>query len=127
MPERPLAAFTLVLLGGAIVLITGVLVLAEVFTGRVSIIDVIRPTMPRFISEFLDDMSVGILASIFGIIIIVGSILIVTGAQPNIRSGAIAALFFVILSLLLVAGGFYIGFLLVFVGSILALLWRPPM
>jgi hypothetical protein len=126
MPERPLTAFTLVLLGGAIVLITGVLVLAEVFTGRVSIIDVIRPTMPRFIDEYLDDMSVGILASVFGIIIIVGSILIVTGALPNIRSGAIAALFFVILSLLLVAGGFYIGFLLVFVGSILALLWRPP-
>ncbi|MFZ8782407.1 MAG: hypothetical protein ACO2OR_00235 [Desulfurococcaceae archaeon] len=126
MPERPLTAFALVLLGGAIVLITGVLVLAEVFTGRVSIIDVLRPTMPRFIDEYLDDMSVGILASVFGIIIIVGSILIVTGAQPNIRSGAIAALFFVILSLLLVAGGFYIGFLLVFVGSILALLWRPP-
>jgi len=126
MPERPLSAFALVLLGGAIVLITGVLVLAEVFTGRVSIIDVLRPTMPRFIDEYLDDMSVGILASVFGIIIIVGSILIVTGAQPNIRSGAIAALFFVILSLLLVAGGFYIGFLLVFVGSILALLWRPP-
>lgn len=126
MPERPLTAFTLVLLGGAIVLITGVLVLAEVFTGRVSIIDVIRPTMPRFIDEYLDDMSVGILASVFGIIVIVGSILIVTGALPNIRSGAIAALFFVILSLLLVAGGFYIGFLLVFVGSILALLWRPP-
>jgi len=126
MPERPLTAFALVLIGGAIVLITGVLVLAEVFTGRVRIIDVLKPTMPRFIEENLDDMSVGILASIFGIIIIVGSILIVTGALPNVRSGAIAALFFVILSLLLVAGGFYIGFLLVFVGSILALLWRPP-
>jgi hypothetical protein len=125
MPERPLTAFTLVLLGGAIVLIAGVLILAEVFTGRVRIIDVIRPTMPRFIEENLDDMSVGILASIFGIIIIVGSILIVTGALPNVRSGAITALFFVILSLLLVAGGFYIGFLLVFVGSIIALLWRP--
>jgi hypothetical protein len=126
MPERPLTAFTLVLIGGAIVLITGVLILAEVFTGRVRIIDVLRPTMPRFIEEYLDDMSVGLLASIFGIIIIVGSILIVTGALPNVRSGAIAALFFVILSLLLVAGGFYVGFLLVFVGSIMALLWKPP-
>jgi hypothetical protein len=126
MPERPLSAFALVLIGGAIVLITGVLILAEVFTDRVRIMDVIRPTMPRFIDEYLDDMSVGILASIFGIIIIVGSILIVTGALPNVRSGAIAALFFVILSLLLVAGGFYIGFLLVFVGSIMALLWKPP-
>jgi hypothetical protein len=126
MPERPLTAFALVLIGGAIVLITGALILAEIFTGRVNIIDAIRPTMPRFIEESLDDMSVGILASIFGIIIIVGSILIVTGALPNVRSGAIAALFFVILSLLLVAGGFYIGFILVFVGSIIALLWRPP-
>jgi len=126
MPERPLSAFALVLIGGVIVLATGVLITVEALTGRVRIIDLIRPTIPDIIEENLGTLEIGLLGAIFGLIIVVGSILIVTGVIPNVRSGAIAALFFAIMSLLLVAGGFYIGFLLTFVGSILGLVWRPP-
>jgi hypothetical protein len=126
MPERPISAFALVLIGGAIILITSVLVLAEYFTGRVRVIDVLNPTIPPFIRDNIGDMEIGIIGSIFGILVIVGSILIVTGNIANIRGGAIEALFFAILSLFIVAGGFYLGFLLAFVGTIMALLWKPP-
>jgi hypothetical protein len=126
MPERPITAFALVLIGGAIILITSVLVLAEYFTGRVRVIDVLNPTIPPFIRNNIGDMEIGILGSIFGILVIIGSILIVTGNIANVRGGAIEALFFTILSLLIVAGGFYLGFLLAFVGTIMALLWKPP-
>jgi hypothetical protein len=121
MPERPITAFALVLIGGAIILITSVLVLAEYFTGRVRVIDVLNPTIPPFIRNNIGDMEIGIIGSIFGILVIIGSILIVTGNIANIE-----ALFFAILSLLIVAGGFYLGFLLAFVGTIMALLWKPP-
>jgi hypothetical protein len=126
MPERPISAFALVLIGGAIILITSVLVLAEYFTGRVRVIDVLNPTIPPFIRNNIGDMEIGIIGSIFGILVIIGSILIVTGNIANVRGGAIEALFFAILSLLIVAGGFYLGFLLAFVGTIMALLWKPP-
>jgi len=126
MPERPLTPFALVLIGGVLILLVGILVLAEFFTGRVQIIDVINPTIPPIIRNNLDDLSIGLLVSIFGILVIIGAILIVTGHPANIRGGAIEALFFAIVSLLVAAGAFYIGFLLVFVGSIAALLWKPP-
>ena len=126
MPERPLTPFALVLIGGVLILLVGILVLAEFLTGRVQIIDVINPTIPPIIRNNLDDLSIGLLVSIFGILVIIGAILIVTGHPANIRGGAIEALFFAIVSLLVAAGAFYIGFLLVFIGSIAALLWKPP-
>ncbi len=126
MPEKPLTPFALVIIGGIIILLTGVLVIAEALTGRVRVVDVINPTIPPIVRNNLGDLEIGLLAAIFGIIIIAGSILIITGTIGNVRGGSIAALFFAILSLFLVAGGFYIGFLLTFVGSILGLLWKPP-
>jgi hypothetical protein len=68
----------------------------------------------------------GILAYIYGILVIVGALLIYTGEMRKVRIGGELVLTFSILSLFSASiGGALLGFILGLVGGILALTWKP--
>jgi len=68
--------------------------------------------------------SVGLLS---GIIMTAGSFLMNSENRSRVRTGAILVLIFTIVGALFTVGGFVLGFVLGLVGSILGLVWRPPL
>lgn len=71
-------------------------------------------------------MIMGVLGIVWGILTLVGAILMNSEDKGRVRTGAILVLIFSILSWFGAAGGIFIGFLLGLIGSILGLTWNPP-
>ncbi|MEM2176747.1 MAG: DUF6114 domain-containing protein [Archaeoglobaceae archaeon] len=121
MGEKPTAAFILSLIGGILILLAGI-VFAVVF-GILGAALSIVPGIGVPLGGFL--IGVGILGLIFGILVIVGALMINSGEKGRVTTGSIIVLVFSILSLFVVGGGFIIGFILGLIGGILGLVWKP--
>ncbi|MEM4155355.1 MAG: DUF6114 domain-containing protein [Archaeoglobaceae archaeon] len=70
-------------------------------------------------------IGLGIVGLVFGVLVIVGALMINSGEKGRVTTGSIIVLVFSILSLFVVGGGFIIGFLLGLIGSIIGLAWKP--
>ncbi len=126
MGERPTAAFVLSLISGILVLLTGILML--VAAGLVSSISgELVPGIPYPLELIGSLIAIfGVVGLIFGILILVGAVMIYSGEPSKVKIGSILVLVFSILSLFIVGGGFFIGFILGLIGGILGLIWKPP-
>lgn len=120
MAEKPTAAFVLSLLGSIFIIIGG-LIYAVIFSIIGGIFDFIG-----FGGLGAMAMIMGVLGIVWGIIALVGAIMMNSEDKGRVRTGAILVLIFSILSWLGAAGGIFIGFLLGLIGSILGLTWNPP-
>lgn len=119
MAEKPTAAFALSLIG-AIFIIIGALV---------------NLIFASIIGSYIGFLGFGgwggalivmaALGMVWGILTLVGAIMINSGDTSKVRIGAILVLIFSILSWFGAYGGIFIGFLLGLIGSILALTWKP--
>jgi ribosomal protein L40E len=67
----------------------------------------------------------GLLGIVWGIIILVGAINLRSNPSQHVTWGVII-LVFSLISWWGAAGGFFIGFLLAFIGGIMAIVWVPP-
>ncbi len=119
MAEKPTAALVLSLLG-AIFIILGGLVYSVIFSFIGGIFDFIG-----FGGIGTMTMIIGILGIVWGILALVGAIMMNSSDKGKVRTGAILVLIFSIISWFGAAGGFFIGFLLGLIGSILGLTWNP--
>jgi hypothetical protein len=119
MAEKPTAAFVLSLLG-AIFIIIGGLVYAVIFSIIGGVFDFIGLGGLGGLVTII-----GILGIVWGILVLVGAIMMNSEDKGKVRVGAILVLIFSILSWFGTAGGFFIGFLLGLIGSILGLTWNP--
>jgi len=119
MAEKPTAAFVLSLLG-AIFIIIGGLVYAVIFSIIGGIFDV-------FGFGGLGGLFtiIGVLGIVWGILVLIGAIMMNSEDKGKVRTGSILVLIFSILSWFGAAGGLVIGFLLGLIGSILGLTWKP--
>ena len=120
MSEKPTAAFILVLIGGVLIFLNGLILLA-LSTIAAAIAATIVP-LPHIATLIIALGSIGL---IFGILLIIASIKINSGNPSMVRTWSIVALILSILSLFL-CNGFIIGFILALVGAILGLIWKPP-
>ncbi|MEM2045896.1 MAG: hypothetical protein QXO20_06960 [Candidatus Bathyarchaeia archaeon] len=121
MVEKPTAAFALSLIAGILILLGGIF---GAILGTIG--GVMVGAIPGF--GWLGGLIValGLLGLIFGILVIVGAVMINSGEQGKVKTGSIIVLIFSILSLFAGGtGGFVIGFILGLVGSILGLTWKP--
>lgn len=121
MGEKPTAAFVLSLIGSIFIIIGGLIVAA---------IGAIGGTAFGMIPDFglLAGLMImlGVLGFIFGIIALIGAIMINSEEKGKVKTGSILVLVFSILSLFVGGtGGFVIGFILSLIGSILGLTWKP--
>jgi len=117
--ERPTAAFVLSLIGGIFILI-GSLV-SSILVGIIGGAMMLIPFLEGFGALIILIAVIGI---IFGILIIIGALMINSGDPSRVRTGSILVLILSILSLF-TGGGFIIGFILALIGSILGLVWKP--
>jgi len=121
MAEKPTAAFVLSLTGGIFILLGGIIATYIWIIGSAAMS--IIPGFGLFSGLII---ALGILGLIFGIIVILGAIMINSGEREKVRTGSILVLIFSILSLFVGGtGGFIIGFILSLIGSILGLTWKP--
>jgi hypothetical protein len=120
MAEKPTAAFVLSLLGSIFIIIGG-LIYAVIFSIIGGVFDFIG-----FGGLGAMAMIMGVLGIVWGILTLVGAILMNSEDKGRVRTGAILVLIFSILSWFGAAGGIFIGFLLGLIGSILGLTWNPP-
>ncbi len=108
--EKPTAAFVLSLIAAIFILLNGVVI----------------AVYGAILFAFFPGVAVLIAAVglIFGILVLVGAILLWT--NPNMHAaGGILVLLFSIFSLI-IGGGFILGFILGLVGGILGIVWKPP-
>ncbi len=120
MAEKPTAAFVLSLLGSIFIIIGG-LIYAVIFSIIGSVFDFIG-----FGGLGAMAMILGVLGIVWGILTLVGAIMMNSEDKGKVRTGAVLVLIFSILSWFGAAGGIFIGFLLGLIGSILGLTWNPP-
>ncbi len=108
--ERPTAAFVLSLIGGIFVLLAGI------FFGVVGLV----LTLPfgGFGAAF------GIIGVLWGVLIIIGAVMMENRPDQSTMWGVLV-LVISIVSWYGAVGGFFIGFLLAFIGGILAIAWHP--
>lgn len=114
MAEKPTAAFVLSIISGILILINGAIVIVA---GGLA--EEILPGMGAIIS------AVGFVGLIFGILVLIGAVLMYSIDPGKVKIGAILVLIFSILSIF-TGGGFFIGFILGLIGGILGLVWKPP-
>jgi len=119
MGEKPTAAFVLSLLG-AIFIIIGGLIYAVVFSIIGSVFDLFGFGGLGGIITIM-----GVLGIVWGILVLVGALMMNSEDKGKVRTGSILVLIFSILSWFGAAGGIFIGFLLSLIGSILGLTWHP--
>jgi hypothetical protein len=119
MPEKPTAAFVLSLLGGIFIIIGG-LIYAVIFSIIGGVFDVFGFGGLGGIITII-----GVLGIVWGILVLVGAIMMNSEDKSKVRTGSILVLIFSILSWFGAAGGIIIGFLLGLIGSILGLTWNP--
>ena len=119
MAEKPTAAFVLSLIGAIFIIIgaLGNLVLASIISSYIGFLD-----FGAFGGAI---MVMAVLGMVWGILVLVGAIMINSADTNKVRIGAILVLIFSILSWVGAYGGLFIGFLLGLIGSILALTWKP--
>jgi hypothetical protein len=108
--ERPTAAFILSLIGGIIILLSGLAV----------------ATIGAAVTFFLAGIVgiFGLIGAVWGILIIVFAVMLNSNPRSHTTYGALI-LVFSLLSWFGSFGGFFIGFLLALIGGILALVWHP--
>ncbi|MDI9611242.1 MAG: DUF6114 domain-containing protein [Archaeoglobales archaeon] len=121
MSEKPTAAFILSLIGGILILLSGLAF--AVFYGILGTAMSFVPGIGAPIGGLL--IGLGIVGLVFGVLVIVGALMINSGEKGRVTTGSIIVLVFSILSLFVVGGGFIIGFLLGLIGSIIGLAWKP--
>jgi hypothetical protein len=119
MAEKPTAAFVLSLIGGIFVIIGG-LVTAAIAAIVGSAFDIIGMG-----SYGLGFALLGALGLVWGIIILLGAVMMNSTDKSRVRTGSIIVLVFSIISWFGSFGGFFLGFLLALIGSILGLTWNP--
>lgn len=118
MAEKPTAAFVLSLIGGIFILLGGALIAAIAGTlGGVF-------SMLGFGDFGLGLALVGTLGLVFGLIIIIGGVMMYMKPQQHVMWGAIV-LILAIVSIPFSLAGFVIGFILALVGGILGLVFKP--
>lgn len=108
--EKPTAAFVLSLIAAIFILLNGIFI----------------AVIGAMFFAFFPGVAILIAAIglIFGIIVLVGAILLWTNPNTHV-AGGILVLLFSIFSLV-IGGGFIIGFILGLVGGILGIVWKPP-
>lgn len=118
MAEKPTAAFVLSLIGGIFILLGGALIaiLAASFGGLMSVVG--------FGDFGLGVALLGSLGLIFGLIIIVGGVMMYMKPEQHVMWGVIV-LVLSIVSIPFSIAGFFIGFILALVGGILGLVFKP--
>lgn len=115
MAEKPTAAFVLSLIGGILILLSAIFVMA--------VMSAIGSFM--IIGGSADLLLIyGAVGLIFAIIVLVGAVMLWMKPQQHVAWGVIVLLFslFSIISL----GGFFIGLILGLIGGILGIVWKPP-
>lgn len=119
MGEKPTAAFVLSLLGAIFIILGGIvyMVLFSVIGGAFDLLGM------GGVGDIFIIM--GVLGLIWGILVLVGAIMMNSGNPGKVRTGAVLVLIFSIISWFGAAGGFFIGFLLGLIGAILGLTWHP--
>ncbi|MEM2098540.1 MAG: hypothetical protein QXU99_02170 [Candidatus Bathyarchaeia archaeon] len=120
MEEKPTAALVLSLLGSVFIIIGG-LIYAVIF-------NILGGILGFFGFTGLEGMMriLGILGILWGVLALIGALMMNSGDKNKVRTGSILVLIFSILSWFGAAGGLIIGFLLGLIGSILGLTWNPP-
>jgi hypothetical protein len=113
----PSTAFILSLIGGIFILLAG-LYDAAVYAIVGTTVLAIFPGLGALL------IALAVLALLFGLIIIVGAIML-RSKPESAKTWGIIILLFAIFSWV-GSGGFVIGFILALIGGILALTWRPP-
>jgi hypothetical protein len=123
---RPTAAFALLLIGGILIVIFAGLYMFAKELVKDLLSEGWIPTIPELTKTLGGKENMYILGLIWGILVIIGAALVNTGSPGKVKAGSIIGLIFGLLSLLFeIAGGLYIGFILVLVGAILGLTWKP--
>lgn len=119
MAEKPTAAFVLSLIG-AIFIIIGGLATAAIAAIVGTTLDVLGMG-----SYGLGFAVLGALGIVWGIITLLGAVMMNSTDKSRVRTGSIIVLIFSIISWFGSFGGFFLGFLLALIGSILGLTWNP--
>lgn len=120
MGDKPTAAFVLSLIGAIFILLGGLAMLA------------IASAMNSVFAELgMGDFgigfeAVGAMGVIWGIITLIGAIMMNSTDKSRVRIGSILVLIFSIISWFGSLGGLILGFLLGLIGAILGLTWNPP-
>ncbi len=120
MAEKPTAAFVLSLIGGIFILLGGALIaaLAATLGGMLNLLGM---------GDFGMGMALlGSLGLVFGLIIIIGGVMMYMKPEQHVMWGAIV-LILAIVSIPFSIAGFVIGFILALVGGILGLVFTPSM
>ena len=112
--DRPTAAFVLSLVGGMIVLVTGVLV------GVIFLVVGTYLGGPLFLSVFW-----GLLGILIGIPVILGAIMLYVNPKNHTAWGVVVIVFSLASYVTASLGGFVIGLLLGLIGGILGAIWNP--
>ncbi len=108
--DRPTAAFVLSLIGGIFILMVGIL------------LGIIGFTLTIFVAGVGGIL--GIFGLVWGIIVILGSVMMYRNPEQHTLWGIIV-LVFSIVSWFGALGGLFIGFLLGLIGGILGIAWKP--
>jgi len=117
--EKPTAAFILSLVGGIFYLLAGIVIAAiAAFIGALA-------SFASMGAVGLGVAAGGAVGLVCGIIIIIGAVMMNSSDKSRVRTGAIIVLVLTIIGALFTVGGFVIGGILAFVGSILGLTWKP--
>ncbi len=131
--EKPRAAFALSLVAGVLILLGGVVgaivgAIGGAMVERIPGFEFRGTTIFRDLVGLILRIIVilGALELAFGIVVIVGAVMINSGEPGKVRTGSIMVLVFSALSRAVgLTGGFTIGFILGLVGGILGLIWEP--
>lgn len=141
--EKPIAAFVISLIGGILILFSAITSGTAMIIKGIELKEKEKITMPfKLDEELVVTMTIplipeseslgnsfilrGILAYIYGILVIVGALFIYADEMRKVRIGGVIVSAYSILSLFSGAyGGFIIGFILGLVGGLLALTWKP--
>ncbi len=112
--DRPTAAFVLSLVGGVIILVTGVLV------GVIFLVVGTYLGGPLFLSVFW-----GLLGILIGIPVILSAIMLYVNPKNHTAWGVVIIVFSLASYMTASLGGFVIGLLLGLIGGILGAIWNP--
>lgn len=109
MPERPTAAFVLSLIAAIFILLNGLVVVA----------------LGALLFAFFPGLGMVLAAvgMIFGIIVLIGAIMLYARPEQHTAWGVVVLLFSIFS--LVIGGGFVLGFILGLVGGILGIVFKP--
>src|SRR2546426_5110964 len=116
MAEKPTAAFVLSLIGGILILLVAIAIMA--------LMSALSGLMIGVGANGSLALIYGAVGIIFALIVLVGAVMLWMKPQQHVAWGVIVLLFslFSIIS----TGGLFIGLILGLVGGILGIVWKPP-